>query len=162
MVALRGTPEMNYTLSVATPADHDWLENLRRLAYLDLYIATWGAWDEDRHQRHFASFLAKGHISIVLCAQTAIGMIQVTEAPDRVTVEEIQLLPEYQGRGWGTTLLKHTIAKAHEVKKDVYLSLGLQNTNAYRLYSRLGFEEYQSTATHFHMRNCAPIPPTEP
>jgi len=44
---------MLYSLRHATDADRAWLEELRRAAYKPLFDATWGDWDEDRHQRQF-------------------------------------------------------------------------------------------------------------
>ncbi|MEM8486558.1 MAG: GNAT family N-acetyltransferase [Bacteroidota bacterium] len=145
---------MDYALRMANSGDHDWLEDLRKQAYRDLFIATWGAWDEARHKRHFAGFLSKGNCLIIQAGQTDVGMIQRIESADRLTIEEIQVLPQYQRQGLGTAILKDTIAKAQSLRKDVYLSLGLKNTKAYRLYNRMGFEEYKRTDTHFHMRIC--------
>ncbi len=146
---------MNYHLRAATPDDHSWLEDLRRQAYLELFIATWGSRDEDRHQRHFANFLKQGNIIIVQLEQTDVGMLQIMESSDRIEISEIQLLPQYQGQGLGSKLLQDIVAKSHGQKKDVYLSLGLFNIKAYRLYSRIGFQEYRRSETHFYMKNRA-------
>lgn len=145
---------MDYVLRIAAVDDYSWLEELRRQAYRDLFFATWGAWDEARHKRHFSNFLTQGNILIVRSEQANVGIIQMSESPDRFTIEEIQILPLYQGKGLGTKLIQDAIAKAQRLNKDVYLSLGLHNKKAYRLYSRLGFQEYKKTETHFYMRKC--------
>ena len=56
---------MRYKLVPALPSDRDWLEALRRAVYQDLFVATWGAWDEARHQRHFAECIELGEINII-------------------------------------------------------------------------------------------------
>jgi hypothetical protein len=38
----------------AGPADEAWLESLRRSVYAQVFEATWGGWDEERHERQFA------------------------------------------------------------------------------------------------------------
>lgn len=42
---------MSYTLRPTNESDKAWLDQLRRLAYQDLFYATWGHWDETRHER---------------------------------------------------------------------------------------------------------------
>jgi hypothetical protein len=46
---------MEYPLVEATASDGDWLENLHRTVYQDLFQATWGGWDEARHQRQLGA-----------------------------------------------------------------------------------------------------------
>ncbi len=143
---------MPLSLRAATNDDHPWPDTLRRAVYKELFIATWGGWDEARHKRHFASFLAQNSIWIIQSDATDVGIVQLLDAPDHVTVEEIQILPHYQNTGIGTSILEKTIAKAQASNKDVCLSHGLLNSKAHRLYRRLGFEEYKRTDSHIYMR----------
>jgi len=43
---------MTYRLVPTTSEDEAWLERLRRAAYRDFVVATWGVWDEDRLDEH--------------------------------------------------------------------------------------------------------------
>lgn len=45
---------MAYQLVLAVREDEAWLEQLRRAVYQELFLATWGGWDEARHLRHCA------------------------------------------------------------------------------------------------------------
>jgi ribosomal protein S18 acetylase RimI-like enzyme len=144
-------------LIAASPEDEAWLENLRRNVYQELFYATWGGWDEARHQRHFAECIALGHIFIIEVDRTPVGMIQILEDATALEVGEIQIQPATQNHGVGTAVLKDVIARAHEGGKSVRLSLGLKNAGAYRLYERLGFHRVDETATHYHMA-CKPHP----
>ena len=67
---------MKYSLKNATPADKTWLENLRKECYKDLFDATWGQWDEARHQRHFLASWNEGNIQIIESENKAVGMLQ--------------------------------------------------------------------------------------
>ena len=146
---------MKYILIAASPEDEAWLENLRRNAYQELFYATWGGWDEDRHTRHFAECIARGHIFIIEVDRSRVGMIQIFEDANALEVGEIQVQPAAQNHGVGTTVLKDVIARAHMDRKSVRLGVGLKNEKAYRLYERLGFQRVNRTETHNHMA-CEP------
>jgi ribosomal protein S18 acetylase RimI-like enzyme len=135
----------------AGEADRAWLDHLRRAANHDLFLATWGGWDEERHRRHFAECWAAGHISVVLLNDEPVGMIQVLERPGSLEVGEIQILPAHQNRGLGSRLVEGVIEEAIAKGLDVTLSTGLENDGAFRLYLRLGFEETGRSDTHVLM-----------
>jgi ribosomal protein S18 acetylase RimI-like enzyme len=142
---------MTYRLVPASKTDEPWLENLRRNVYQDLFQATWGGWDEARHQRHFAECIAEGPISIIETGGIRVGMIQIFNETDGVEVGEIQIQPGDQNRGIGSAVLKDVIADAHRQFKPVRLRVGVKNDKAYRLYERLGFRLTLRTDTHHHM-----------
>ena len=143
---------MEYALRPASEADKAWLDQLRRQAYADLFVATWGGWDEERHIRHFAESWRQGHIRVVWVGDAPVGMIQVLESDDAVTIEEIQILPAYQSRGLGRALLNGVVDRARSQRKHTELAVALENVRAKALYLRLGFEEIDVSDTHFHMR----------
>ena len=128
---------MDYSLRPATDVDKKWLDELRRQAYRELFHATWGRWDETRHQRHFAESWKSGRISIIEVEGQDVGMIQLHEEPQSVEIAEIQIWAEYQGLGLGTRVLKDIIESAVGRKKLVTLYLGLKNIRARDLYLRL-------------------------
>ena len=147
---------MKYRLTSAQPSDTAWLEELRRSVYQELFQATWGGWDEDRHRRHFNECIRAGNISIIELDGIRIGMIQIFDEPNIVEVGEIQIQPSHQNRGVGTNVLKDVIADAHQRGKSVRLRVGLKNAKALRLYERLGFRRVTETETHHHMV-CEPV-----
>ena len=142
---------MNYSLKSASAADKPWLDHLRRECYKDLFDATWGHWDEDRHLRHFSSCLEKGNIQIIEYEDAPIGMLQVFDIDGAIEISEIQISPEHQGKGLGSTVIGDIIQKANESKKKVALSTGLKNEGAFRLYKELGFEETRRTDAKVYM-----------
>lgn len=142
-----------YLLKPATDADMEWLDRLRRDVYRELFNATWGRWDETRHQRHFAESWESGHISIIEIDGQDVGMVQILESPQSVEVAEIQICPECQGQGLGTRVLSDVVDVAAKRKKPVSLYLGLKNLRAYDLYRRLGFRETGRSDTHVFMEH---------
>ena len=142
-----------YKLTAATPSDMEWLDVLRRDVYADLFRATWGAWDEDRHVRHFAESIERGHIQIIKIADERVGMIQVFNRSDALEVGEIQIQPKDQNRGIGSRVLLDILSKAHAQGQLVRLSVALKNNAALRLYERLGFRRVAQSETHIHLES---------
>ena len=143
---------MNIQLQPSTAEDRSWLEELRRKAYLDLFVATWGDWDEARHKRHWASCLDKGHISIVKLDGTYAGMVQVLEEKESVEIAEIQILPEFQGKGIGTQVLSDIVEGAHSNRRPATLSVGKKNGRAIALYRSLGFVVVKETDAKIYFK----------
>jgi ribosomal protein S18 acetylase RimI-like enzyme len=142
---------MDYRLIPTTHKDQEWLEQLRRAVYQDLFVATWGGWDEARHLRHCAECWERGEINVIEVDGVRAGMIQLFEHADAIEVGEIQIQPAHQGHGIGTRVLHDVIAKAHAQGKKVSLSTGLKNRRAFELYQRLGFRRVTQTDTHDHL-----------
>ncbi|MFK7849247.1 MAG: GNAT family N-acetyltransferase [Rhodothermales bacterium] len=143
---------MKYTLRNATDTDRSWLEQLRRVVYRELFDTTWGGWDEQRHQRHFMASWSEGHISIIETEKGDVGMVQVIKRADLITINEIQINPQFQRQGYGSQVLRGITGSAETKGLDVVLSLGLKNEGAFRLYKRLGFRETERSDTHIHMK----------
>lgn len=142
---------MKYELSPSNATDHAWLDRLRRDVYRELFDATWGGWDEARHQRHFAESLAQGNISIIEVDSRRIGMLQLIQHDDAIEVGEIQILTADQNAGVGTAVLRDVIEQATRQGQRVRLSTGLKNERALRLYLRLGFREVARSDTHYRL-----------
>ena len=142
---------MKYRLVDASSADETWLEDLRRRAYADLFNATWGGWDEERHSRHFSASIQRGHISIIEVDGVPVGMLQLIANSDTVDIHELQIDPSHQSRGLGTSVLTDVVSDASARGRTVRLSVGLKNQKAIRLYERLGFVSQGQSETHLHM-----------
>jgi ribosomal protein S18 acetylase RimI-like enzyme len=146
---------MLYLLVPAMPEDKGWLEQLRRSFYQELFFATWGCWDEARHLRHCAECWERGGIFCLEVEGVRVGMIQLFENSDTIEVGEIQIEPNHQNQTVGSRVLCDTIARAHEQRKKVLLSVALKNERANRLYQRLGFQEIARNETH-NLMACVP------
>lgn len=143
---------MNIQLQPSTGEDKVWLEDLRRAVYLDLFVATWGGWDESRHQRHWASCIEKGCISIIKNDEIYTGMVQVFDEEASVEIAEIQVLPQFQCKGVGTRVLSEIIDAAHSCGRPATLSVGRKNVRAIALYQRLGFDLVKETDAKFYYK----------
>ena len=141
----------NITLRLAKESDKVWLDSLRREVYRDLFFATWGDWDEDRHIRHFEACLNEGHIQIIEINKTPIGMLQVFDLDHAIEISEIQISSSHQGKGLATQIISDILKRAKLSNKKVTLSAGLKNIGAVKLYKKLGFKEVNRTEEKIYM-----------
>lgn len=127
---------------------------LHQLCYRPLICEQFGGWDtQDQH----AAFLRKwvqGGFQVVEVNGQPIGGLWTRDTDDCHEVLEIQLQPDWQGRGIGTRLLRHEIRRAHACNKPLRLAVLFRN-RALSLYRRLGFEPVGQTAFQFILE-CRP------
>ena len=133
------TPECEVHLRRSTPGDSDFVLNLRRRTLQDLVIRSWGAWDDARQRRYTERLVASEGTRIVQCGGVDIGVLSVEEQDRGLVIETVGLLPEYQGRGIGSRLVRDVCRQASA--RDISVSLEVQKANrrARSLYVRLGF-----------------------
>jgi len=101
-------------------------------------VRQFGAWDESAQDGWFEKGLTEAEFSVIEEEGEPIGTIALKHAPDCLHLVELQLLPEYQGRGLGSALLRSQIELAQRLQKRIALRVLLQN-RAKSLYARHGF-----------------------
>ena len=99
---------------------------------------TWG-WDEVWQRADFDRRFDSYDISVVEVDSRPIGGIFLEMDASSVFIQELQLLPEYQGRGFGTAVVQGVIDQAAARGVPVALSVVPANPRARRFYERLGF-----------------------
>ena len=110
----------------------------------------WG-WDERWQRSNFAAELASSTTSVIRMDALIVGYVQFRDEGNRIYVQNIALLPDFQCKGIGTRLMNELQTKA--AARGVPLELGVFRTNApaRRFYERLGFERIRDTETHTEM-----------
>lgn len=118
--------------------DREFLFEVRRAA-LRLYVDQTSGWD-DAEQRTIAD-KEFGNLPYVVVEENGkpIGYVCVLQEGEYDFIEEIALLPEAQGRGIGTRLIRDILQTAQRRGVPVQLSVFASNP-AQALYARLGFE----------------------
>ena len=89
-------------------------------------------------------------IRIVVAGAGDVGMVKAVREPREWQIVQIQLLPEYQGRGIGRQVIEDLQREARSSGVPLKLSV-LKVNPAKRLYERLGFVVVQEKATSFEM-----------
>src|SRR5579859_6974828 len=142
---------MDYMLRAATEADTTFLYDLHVKAMKAAVEKTWG-WDEDFQMAYFRQHFTTDNTDLILVGDVSVGKLICQRDPQRIYLAEIEILPEYQRKGLGTAIIQALIDEAKASHKEVVLQVLKTNSDARRLYERLGFELYGETETHNLMR----------
>ncbi len=139
-----------YTLRSATQDDYDFLYRLHVAAMKYLVAQVWG-WEDAWQEHFFADHFDPAPARIVVMDGKNVGVIAVEWREIDAFIANIEILPEYQGRGLGAAVIAHVIEEANARDFPVRLQ-ALKINPARRLYERLGFVVTGETETHMLMR----------
>jgi len=78
----------------------------------------------------------RGEYRRVLCDGQVAGYLRVHEENGEVELDDLYVLPPFQGRGIGTAVLERCLA---ETKLPIFFYVFTRNVRAIALYERLGF-----------------------
>jgi ribosomal protein S18 acetylase RimI-like enzyme len=139
-----------YSLRQATQDDYDFLYQLHVAAMREYVEATWG-WQEEWQQEYFArKFDPQIHRIIEIDDQNA-GVIALEQRVEELYIALIEILPAFQRRGVGTSIVRHLINTAHSDGLPVILHVLKTNAPARRLYERLGFSIVEEEGVRYKM-----------
>ena len=141
----------DFTLRPARKADFDFLYHLVEVCMKEYVEATWG-WDDDFQQDYFARNFDISGCQIVVVNGRDAGQITIHDQGDNLFIAAIYLLPQYQGKGIGSMIIKGVFEQARQLGITVTLRVLTVNTPARRLYERLGFVETADNLTHRMMK----------
>ena len=89
----------------------------------------------ERQQRYLSRKMEKGsRLFLLLAGDTPAGIVSVTDS----LIADLYILPDMQGRGYGTELLRFAVG---ECRDDPTLWILRNNERAGRLYRKEGFRE---------------------
>jgi ribosomal protein S18 acetylase RimI-like enzyme len=150
--------DLSFALRAATEADSGFLWYLTTTTMRD-YVAAVGVWDEVWQEQKFRSQYVASKWQIIVVGGSRAGGICLDRNGSAIYVTDIQILPEYQRRGIGSTVLRDLIADA--AARDVPLALSVlrSNPDARRLYERLGFSAVSLWPTPDYVLMAIPAPP---
>jgi ribosomal protein S18 acetylase RimI-like enzyme len=141
---------MEVTKRPARETDTDFARSVHHQAYRDVSVRQFGPWDEMQQDEYFKGDWTSADFEIVLCDGIACGYMCVEDGEHVAHVRELVLLPEFQGRGIGSSLLREVMERASRRGVPVRLETFYVN-RALNLYRRLGFQEIGRTETHILM-----------
>ena len=101
---------MKCQLRPASEADRHFLYELHCTTMRDVIEKTWG-WDGAWQGADFDRRFAESIVSIIEVEGRAAGSVWLERKPDCLYIHELQVLPEWQGRGLGTAVLQQVIAQ---------------------------------------------------
>ena len=133
----------------ANPSDEQFMRKLHKAAYYDVIMRQFGGWDDALQAALFSKKWFPEKFDILEINEQPIGCMRIEDRPDQIFFAEIQILPEFQGRGIGSELIQAEISRAQKLQKPIRLQVLQKNERARALYERLGFAVYGTTDRHF-------------
>ncbi len=138
---------MTVSLRPATQSDTEFARRVHHRAYHDIVVAQFGDWNETVQDRLFESDWSTPGFEVITYEGVACGYTCVEDREQDIHVRELALLPRFQGKGIGTSILQGAMERAAE--RNVPIRLGvLRKNRALQMYRKLGFEETSDTETH--------------
>ena len=108
-------------------------------------------WQFERQKEEYDLRYPDARYDVILVDGIPAGRIWVGVDDKQIRLLDIALLPEFQNRGVGTTLLKQLMEEATSTKKALRHMVFVLNDNAHRFYERLGFEIIEDFGGYKHM-----------
>jgi ribosomal protein S18 acetylase RimI-like enzyme len=139
---------MDLYIRPAHAADYDWLLDLHHTVYRELIIEEFGYWDDDEEFGLFLQAWETKNIEIIMQQGEAVGMFIVLQQQDYLWLDEIQINPQYQNQGIGSTIIAQLIVRARKLNLSLRLRVLHANKGAYRLYLKLGFRQISRMEHH--------------
>jgi len=138
------------TLRKAGPNDREFAYGVKQAAFREYVDKVWGWDDDEQRQLHEQRFGAQD-FRVINVAGTDVGIMAVVVARDGVTVNQLFLLPEHQGKGIGRQCMVLGMEAARQLGVPVRLRVLKVNPRALAFYQRLGFMRTGETETHYLM-----------
>jgi ribosomal protein S18 acetylase RimI-like enzyme len=129
----------NIRLRPLRPDDRDFYYRARRAAFKSYFDEIRGSDEEEEERARADRQLDELPIQIIEQAGSRIGYICVLHEEDHDFIKEIALVPEVQGRGIGSQVIRDVMKSANMRGVSVRLSVRADNP-ARRVYEQLGFQ----------------------
>ena len=137
-------------LRPAREKDYNFLYLLKNRTLKEYINQTWG-WDEEWQKQYFTEHFNPEDIQIITDLDQDIGVISLIEGENELDISLIEILPEFQNKGIGGSLLKKIIKRGISESKRISLQVLKVNTKAISLYENLGFLIKGQNDTHYFM-----------
>ena len=124
---------------------------MKKNAYKKYVEECWGSWNDEDQRTYFEKFITtvKDNAYIIMNGNEKIGFYN-GEILDNGNYEvgNICIIPEYQGKGIGTKILKEVLEE--NKNRNIEIQYFKQNS-VVKLYRRLGFVPSGETEFHYQM-----------
>lgn len=135
----------------AAAEDEQFLFSVYCLTMRDVVEQTWG-WDDVWQLAEFGRRFRQFEVSVIEAESCAVGGLYLEARSDSLYIHDLQVAPDFQGRGIGTSVVNSVIEQAASRGLPVALSVVSANPRALSLYERLGFRVTQVEAPFVRMR----------
>ncbi len=107
---------------------------------------------QSRAQRsHYATYYPQAEYDLILLDSRPVGRLFILRGIEEIRIMDIALLPDYRGRGIGSSLLEQILNEGRECNLPVTIHVEQFNP-ALRLYKRLGFQLVEDKGVYYFMK----------
>jgi len=143
--------DMNYLkLRKATDKDSEFAYQTKKAAFREYVEKVWG-WDEKEQRQLHEKRFASQDFQIIQVSETDVGVLAIVRQPDCLKVNQMFIVPEYEGKGIGQECMMRIIEDATLSKLPIRLRVLKINNRAIVFYERFGFKRTGETETHILM-----------
>lgn len=140
---------MHLEFRTARENDIDFLLELR-LQTMDEHLRAMGIRFSRAEHRERVLFEFE-HARVVMVDRIDVGMVKYLARDGALYLQQLQVLPAFQGKGVGAAVLERLLREADERAMPMALSV-LKKNPALKLYERFGFEVVSEDDFEFHLR----------
>lgn len=140
--------EPEITLRKASAGDESFLLRLRKLTMTEHLLNAGVPIDDETHFQRIRSNFDEAQV--IRAGKDDIGLLKFSRADAEWHVHQLQIIPDYQGRGIGNAVLRRVLAEAEHANVAVSLSV-MHDNPARRLYERFGFAYVGETGEDLKM-----------
>lgn len=135
----------------SSESDKEYFRTLNKACYEEVVSQQFGPWDQELQQSNFETKWKEQKFNKILLGEKVVGAFWVQELEGAMQLREIQIHPDYQGQGIGTSVIKYVIEQSRKAGKNVFLKVLFKN-EAFKLYKRLGFVETGKNEHQYEMQ----------
>lgn len=100
--------------------------------------------------KHYRQYFPEASFDLIVIDGKAAGRLYVDRSQEEIRIVEISLLPEFRGRGIGSSLIRGVLEEAAAARKPVRIHVEFYN-RAKGLYERFGFRELSENGVYILM-----------
>ncbi|MDA0147664.1 GNAT family N-acetyltransferase [Vibrio sp. LaRot3] len=138
-----------FTTREAESKDYEFLYDLKKAAEFEPVDQVFG-WDDVVQQEIHRQEWDEAKPTLIEINGTPVGSYLAQVRSDHVYFGRFFLMPEYQGQGLGSEILKHVLGFAQQKKLPIKLRY-LQGNRVGQLYMRFGFRVTHQSSQFLHM-----------
>jgi len=130
------TDKLTYERAIA--GDVAWLTDTYIASLGEAIAKARGTWSEERERALFLTQLRLDDTTIVCRGTERIGFYTAWSEPDHLFIPTLCISPQYQGQGYGATIIQSLAGRAREL--PVKLVALKSSPRARQFYERLGYQ----------------------
>lgn len=142
-----------FSLREATEADRNTVYALKKAAFSKYVKKQYGDWNEAEQLNYHQEGFVCRNIKIIMIDHDAVGFVSADTEPRYITVNQLMIEPEYQGKGIGERCMAAIKHDAQRLGIPVRLQVLKINPRAMRFYQRIGFTMIGETEIHYQMES---------